>query len=378
MQFLLEPGVVYLNHGSFGACPREVHNEYQRLQRQLESQPTRFLQREFPDLLLAARVRLADYIGATAEELVFVSNPTYAVNEIARSLKLGSADEVLCSDQEYGACLNAWQFMSAKNGFRVVQQPISIPAASDEQMIEQFWSRVTDATRVIFLSHITSPTALTMPVRAICRRAAQRNILTVIDGAHAPGQIEIDVHDIGADFYVGTCHKWMCAPKGSGFLYARRELQSLMEPLVVGWGWGEEHRQINSGSDFLDAHQWLGTHDPAAYLSVPRAIEFQAEHDWPAVRTRCHELAVAAANRAARIPGVQRVHADAFFHQMSLVELTESCEVDELKTRLYNEYRVEVPVVSWKGRSFIRISIQAYNTQADVDQFVRALRSVLS
>lgn len=379
MEFLLEPNIVYLNHGSFGACPRVVHDEYQRLQRRLESQPARFLQREFPDLLASARSRLAQFIGAHDDEVVFVTNPTFAVNEIARSLPLAAGDEVLVSDQEYGACINAWQFLRQKKGYEIVVQSIGWPIVSNEAIIEQFWSGVTANTKVIFLSHITSPTALTLPVREICHRAREQGIITVIDGAHAPGQLDLDVKDVGADYYVATCHKWMCAPKGAAFFYARREMQRQIEPLVVGWGWGED-RLIHCGSDFLDYHEWLGTHDPSAYLTVPKAIEFQQQEDWPLVRRRCHALAVELLDRAADLSGVQRVHPNEMFQQMALMELTEVNDpehIAQIKSRLYDDHRIEVPVTPWKGRVFVRVSIQAYNTEDDVDQFVQAMRTVL-
>ena len=375
--FLLEPGVTFLNHGSFGACLKVAFDEYQRFQRQLESQPVRFLQRELPQLLSNARAKLADYIGAEHDEVVFVTNPTFAVNEIARSLELGVGDEVLVSDQEYGACHNAWTFMSQKCGYSIVQQSIRMPIESNEQMVEDFWSGVTDKTKVIFLSHITSKTALTIPVREICHRARERGgIITVIDGAHAPAQIDVDVKAINADFYTATCHKWLCAPKGSAFLYARKEVQPLLEPLVVGWGWGPE-RLFDSGSDFLDYHEWLGTHDPSRYLAVPAAIDFQAKHNWPDVRGKCQELAREFVRRASELDGVQRVHADAFYQQLALVELIHGGDEKQIKAQLYDEHRVEVPVIRWKDRVFVRASWQAYNTSEDVDAAVQALHETV-
>lgn len=378
MEFMLEPGVVFLNHGSFGACPRDVHDEYQRLQRRLEAQPVRFLQRELPDLLGQARAQLARFIGSDAGDVVFVPNPTFAVNEIARSLRLAPRDEVLMSDHEYGACRNAWRFMAPRVGFSIVEAPVPLPVGSDEEIVERLWAGVTSRTKAIFLSHITSPTALTLPVAEICRRARQRGIVTVIDGAHVPGQIDLDVTAVGADFYVATCHKWMCAPKGSAFFHARREMQHLIEPLVVGWGWGED-RLVDRGSDFLDFHEWLGTDDPSAYLTVPRAIEFQAANDWPAVRSTCHELAVDTADRASAIPGVEAVHEPDSYAQMVLLELTGSTgsrDPSPIQTRLYDEHRVEVPVISWNGRVFVRVSVQAYNTVDDIEALVASLRAV--
>ena len=214
MEFLLDPDVVFLNHGSFGACPRVVHDQYQRIQRELERQPVYFMQHRLPEMLSAARGHLAQFIGAEHEEVVFVTNPTYAANALARCLNLGEGDELLTSNHEYGACMNAWRFMQQRAGFEIVQQPIELPVASEDEIVASIWQRVTEKTKVIFLSHITSTTALTLPVAEICRRAKQRGILTIIDGAHVPGQLELDVKEVDADFYVGTCHKWLCGPKG--------------------------------------------------------------------------------------------------------------------------------------------------------------------
>ncbi len=380
MDFLLEPGVAFLNHGSFGACPREVHDEYQRLQRRLERQPVRFLQRELPDLLRSARAELARFVGSDDGDVVFVPNPTFAVNEIARSLTLTEGDEVLMSDHEYGACRNAWLYLAPKAGFTVVEAPVPVPTESTDEIVERVWAGVSGRTKIIFLSHITSPTALTVPVAEICHRARRHGIVTVIDGAHVPGQLDLDVAAVGADFYVATCHKWMCAPKGSAFFHAQRDVQHLIEPLVVGWGWGDD-RLFDRGSDFLDLHEWLGTDDPSAYLAVPAAIGFQEAHDWPSVRSRCHELALTAVRRAAEIDGVEAVHPPELFAQMALVELTAASgdgAGSAIQARLHDEHRVEVPVVSWSGRLFVRISVQAYNTEADIDALVAGLRAVIT
>ncbi|MCP4189009.1 MAG: aminotransferase class V-fold PLP-dependent enzyme [Planctomycetaceae bacterium] len=377
MEFLLESDFVFLNHGSFGACPLEVHEEYQRLQRQLESQPVRFMQQELQPLLQVARSKLADFVGADHDDLVFVANPTYAVNEIARSLQLVPGDEVLVSDQEYGACHNAWRFMSQKQGFSIVEQEIVLPVTSHEEIVEQFWKGVTDQTKVLFLSHITSPTALTLPVTEICQRARERRIITVVDGAHAPGQIDLDLEKIGADFYTGTCHKWLSAPKGAAFLFARREIQSRIEPLIVGWGWGTEARTVDSGNDFLDSHEWLGTSDPSAYLTVPKAIEFQQQNSWHTVRQRCHQLAIQAIEIASEVPGLARVHPNEFFQQMALIEITRKIDdPDRLKQQLF-EMKIEVPVIQWKDRVFVRISVAAYNTLADLQRLVMALAKLI-
>ena len=378
-EFQLDPDVAFLNHGSFGACPREVHDEFARLHRRLESEPVRFIQRELPDLHSAARCRLANYLGANDDEVVFVPNPTFAVNEIARSMELASGDEVLATNHEYGACNNAWKFMSRKLGYEVVRQELPLSLKSNEEFVETLWSGVSEKTRVIYVSHITSPTAVTWPVADICQRAREQGIITLVDGAHGPGQLPLDMKQIGADFYVGACHKWLCASKGSSFFYARREMQQHIEPLIVGWGWGSDRTQFRTGSDFVDFHTWLGTHNPCAYLTVPTAIEFQESRDWNTVRRSCHELAAKLLEQATcELPDVSRVHDDAFFQQMALLEITRPVDEPDLHIRLYENHRVEVPVIRWDDRHFVRASIQAYNTIEDVERLVGALKVELS
>ncbi|MBN1661062.1 MAG: aminotransferase class V-fold PLP-dependent enzyme, partial [Anaerolineae bacterium] len=244
--FLLQPDVVFLNHGSFGACPRSVFEVYQRWQLELERQPVEFLGRRAPELMRAARQALGSYLGAEADDLVYVPNATTGLNAVARALPLLPGDEVLATDHEYGALDRTWRFVCARRGARYVNQPVPLPVESAEQVVEAIWGGVTERTRVLFLSHITSPTALILPVEALVRRARSAGILTVIDGAHVPGQTPLDLEALGADFYSGNCHKWLCSPKGAGFLYARREVQNLLEPLVVSWGWQPEENTLLS------------------------------------------------------------------------------------------------------------------------------------
>ena len=228
-QFLLDPNIIFLNHGSFGACPKPVFERYQWWQRELERQPVEFLGRRHDDLLDAARARIADYLGAEADDLVFVTNATSGLNVIARSLVLQEGDEILTTDHEYGALNLTWDHVCAKVGARYVHHPIPLPVGDPADVVESFWSAVTPRTKAIFLSHITSPTALILPVTEICHRAREAGILTIIDGAHAPGQIPLDLTAMGVDIYAGNFHKWLCAPKGSGFLYVRPHLQADVE-----------------------------------------------------------------------------------------------------------------------------------------------------
>jgi isopenicillin-N epimerase len=373
--FMLRPGITFLNHGSFGACPRPVFDVYQDWQRELEAQPVEFLGRRLNGLLAEARGRLADYVGTQADNLAFVPNATHGINIVARSLDLQPGDEVLGTDQEYGAVERTWRFNCEPHGARYISRPLELPARDAAEMVEQLWAGVTERTRVILVSHISSPTALIFPIAEICRRARAAGILTVVDGAHAPGQIDLDMEAIGADFYSGNCHKWLCAPKGAGFLYARPELQPQLKPLIVSWGWQAERP---GPSPFVDYFEWIGTMDPSAYLSVPAAIDFQARNNWPAVRAACHELLLEASRQLTDLTGLEPFSPDStdWWVQMRTLPLP-PCDVEQVKARLWDEYRVEVPLVQWRARQYVRLSIQAYNTPNDIDRLMEGLRRIL-
>ena len=375
--FLLDPDIIFLNHGSFGATPRPVLEAYQQWQRRLEHQPVRFFLSEIANHFAVARQSLADFLHAGQDDLVFVPNATFGVNVVARSLPLGPGDEVLTTNHEYGACDNVWHFLSQKQGFTYRQQPIPLPLSSDDTIVEQLWQGVTERTRVIFLSHITSNTAVQFPVQAICQRARESGILTLVDGAHAPGQIPLNLKQVGADFYTGNCHKWLCAPKGAAFLHSRPAAQHFIEPLVVGWGWGED-RQLTFGSDFLDYLQYLGTNDLSAYFAVADAIKFREAHQWEQVQAACHILLQKALRGIEMIAGLASIYPhDASYHQMAVMPLPPVSNLQALQERLYTEFKVEVPLTSWQDQHFIRVSVQGYNTAADIDTLLTALTALL-
>jgi isopenicillin-N epimerase len=382
--FNLDPDIHFLNHGSFGACPRPVFEAYQGWQRGLERQPVEFLGRRVDGLLAESRAALAVFLGADADDIVYFPNPTTALNMVARSLAnpslaarsgaiLRPGDEVLTTDHEYGALDRTWEYVCSLTGARYVHRPIPLPLPRPAAFVEHFWAGVTPRTRIIFISHITSPTALIFPVEEICRRARAAGILTIVDGAHAPGQVELDVARVGADIYAGACHKWLCGPKGAAFLHARRAVQPLLEPLVVSWGWQSDHP---SASPFIDWHEWQGTRDVSAYLTVPHAIRFQRDHGWAAVRAACHALAVETRERIVALTGMPPICATDAFGQMFAAELP-GCDVETLKARLYDEFRVEVPAIRWRGRVFVRVSFQAYNDRGDADALLAGLRFLL-
>ncbi len=374
--FLLRPDVVFLNHGSFGACPRQVFEEYQRWQLELERQPVEFLGRRFNALMRQARQALGEFVGADADDLVYVTNATVGLNIIARSLPLGPGDEVLATDHEYGALDRMWKFICAKRGARYIRQPVPLPIESASQVIEAIWSGVTSRTRVLFISHITSPTAIIFPVAELVRRARQAGIMSVIDGAHAPGQLALNLGDLGADWYVGNLHKWLNAPKGSAFLYARRERQPLLEPLVVSWGWESEQP---GPSRFVDEQEWQGTRDIAAYLAVPAAIRFFQEHDGPRLQQQCHELLREARQRIGALTGLSPVTPDSpeWYAQMAAFPLP-PCDAETLKQCLYDRFHIEVPILLWHGQPFVRVSVQSYNTPSDIEALIEALQILLA
>ncbi len=367
--FLLRPDVVFLNHGSFGACPRPVFDAYQQWQRELERQPVDFLGRRFADLMGEARAVLAGYVGADADDLVYLPNATTGLNIVARSLPLETGDEVVTTDQEYGAAERTWRFVCERRGAKLVQVRLPVPVESPEQIVETLWAQVTSRTRVLFFSHLTSPTALILPAADLVRRARGAGIITVVDGAHAAGQIPLDLTALGADFYAASCHKWMCAPKGSGFLWARRETQPLLHPLVVSWGWRE---------GFIKEQQWQGTRDPAAYLATPAAIEFLRSPAWRDVPQRCHALAAEARAALLESGGLPALSPDGdrWYAQMVSAPLPLT-DGDGAQRRLREEFRVEVPIVAWRERQLLRVSVQGYNTQADIEALRRGVSHLL-
>lgn len=376
--FLLHPNITFLNHGSFGACPRPVFAEYQHWQRVLEEEPVEFLGRRLDGLLAEARAPLGTFLGTSPDNLVFVPNATYGMNVIAHSFPLEPGDEVLGTTHEYGAVERTWTFICEAKGAYYRSQPITLPATSTEAIIEQLWQGITPHTRALVISHITSPTALIFPIAEMCRRAAAQGIYTIIDGAHAPGQIDLALDDIGADFYTGNLHKWVCAPKGAAFLYARPDRQPVLQPLVVSWGW----RANSPGpSSFQDYFGWTGTSDPSAYLSVPAAIAFQQQHDWPAVRAMCHELASAASQRIGALTGLPPISPETpdWYGQMRAIPIPYTLESREaVQQRLWDDFQIEIPVIDWQDARFVRISIQAYNSPRDVDRLVNALMEMFS
>lgn len=364
-QFLLDPDVVFLNHGSFGACPRLVFERYQAWQLELERQPVEFMGRRYNELLAEARTALGRFVGSAPDNLIFVPNATAGLNTVARSLNLRAGDEILMSDHEYGALNLMWDYIARETGAELVVQKLPLPVQDEADLVEAIWRGVSPRTRVLFLSHITSPTALILPVEELIRRARTRGIFTMIDGAHVPGQLPLTLDELGVDFYSGNCHKWLCAPKGSAFVYISPERHALIEPLIISWGWDKE--------TLPERTRWQGTRDISAYLSVPAAIQFQQDNDWSTVQKRCHDLAIDVMLRACAIVGEAPLAMPRFFGQMVAIPLPHATDATQLKHYLYEEHRIETPITHHEGRLYLRVSIQGYNTASDAQILCDAL-----
>jgi isopenicillin-N epimerase len=370
--FLLDPAVAFLNHGSYGAVPRPVLEAYQRWQMTIERQPVEFFYRRFHTAIDDARAALAAYVNAPLDTLVFMPNATVALNMIARTLTLDAGDEVLTTDHEYGAMDIMWSHLTAQAGATYRAAALPDPIESAAQVIDAITAQFQPQTRVLFLSHVTSPTAITLPLEPIIAAARARGILTIVDGAHAVGQMPLDMQALGADVYTSNCHKWLCAPRTAAFLYVRAEAQRLFEPLILSWG-------FVPGSDFALQNAWLGTLNVAAYLSVPDAIAYQQANDWDQVRARCHALAQSARARLLERCGTPPLTPDdpAWYQQMVAVELPRGGDYSTLNQRLAHEYHVEVPITRRGPRAYVRVSVQAYNDERDIDRLLTALAQAL-
>lgn len=366
--FLIRDDLVFLNHGSFGACPKAVFERYQAWQLELERQPIDFLLRRRPELMRDATARAAAYLNVPPRELVFTTNATVGLNTAAKSLRLNAGDEILTTNHEYGAVNRMLEFVAAKRGARIVRHQVSLPYRSDDAFADAFFASVTENTKVIVMSHITSPTALIFPVELICRRAREMNILTMIDGAHVPGQLPLDLQEIAADMYSGNFHKWLCAPKGAAFLHVRQEHHEMIDPLVISHGW-------RADADFNERNEWQGTRDISAYLTVPAAIDYQQEHCWEQVRADCHTLARLTQAQLCDCFGLEPLSAKQF-SQMVTIPLPE-CDVAAVQKRLYAEFNIEVPLVQFEKNCGVRVSFQAYNTVDDAHALIGALQAIL-
>ena len=361
-QFLIRPDIAFLNHGSFGACPQPVFERYQAWQRELEREPVDFVDRRLPVLLDGARATLAEYVGCSANDLAFVQNATTGVNLAARSLPLGPDDEVLATDLEYGACDLAWEWVCRRAGAHYVRAPIPLPLREPGAVVDALFAHASEHTRAVSVSHVTSTTGLVLPLEEIVARARALDLVTIVDGAHAPAQVPVDLARLGADYYAGNAHKWLSAPKGAGFLHVRPEHQDRVDAAIVGWGYRE-------GNTFSQRIEEQGTRDPAAWLTVPDAIRFQAERHWDAVRERSRRLTRDARRELCELLGTEPLAPDSMLAQMAAVRLPRPAP--GLSERLFTRHRVEIPLD--RGQTLLRLSVAGYTIRDDIDRLLAAL-----
>jgi len=374
-QFLLDKNITFLNHGSFGACPKPIFDEFQRFQLELENDPVHFIQKKLPVYLKEAKKPLAKFIGCEMEDFFFTPNPTFAINTVMRSLNLQKDDEMLTTNHEYGAMDRTWNYFCKKTGAKYIRQEISLPIVSKEQIIEEFWKGYTSKTKVVFLNQISSSTALIFPVKEICDKAQQLGLITIVDGAHVPGHIDLNIKELNPDFYTGTLHKWMLAPKGSSFLYVKAAFQNDIDPLVVSWGY---ESLFPSESQFLDYHEYQGTQDVSQYLCTPKVIEFLETNNWKQVSNDCKKIVRDNYQRFCDLLGTKPICpiTDEFLGQMASIPVKTSKPM-ELKELLYTKYNIQIPVMPLNGNVYIRYSINAYNSQEDLEVLYKALKEII-
>ena len=382
----LDPDVAFLNHGSFGACPRPVLQAQQRLRERIERQPVRFFVRDLQGLLDAARRELAGFLGADAENLAFVSNATTGVNSVLRSLKWNAGDELLTTDHEYNACRNALDFVAERAGAKVVVAKIPFPIASPDEALEALLARVTERTRIALFDHVTSQTGLVLPVEQAVREFHARGVETLVDGAHAPGMLPLELGALGATYYTGNCHKWLCAPKGAAFLHVSSERRDEIRPVVISHG---ANAPRSDRPRFRHEFDWVGTDDPTAALCVPEAIRFMESllpGGWPALREQNRRLVLTGRKLLCEALGIEAPCPDSMIGTLASLPLpagspeppTSALYADPLQNELLAR-GIEVPVIPWPAppQRLIRISAQIYNRPEQYEQLARSLSEIL-
>jgi isopenicillin-N epimerase len=374
--FLLSPAIRHLNHGSFGACPKPIFEDYQKWQLALERDPVQFFVHDGNTQLQRSKEALADYINCDADDLVMTMNPSYAINIIAKSITLEAGDEILATNHEYGALVRTWEYYCKKAGAKFIQQEIPIPITSKEAFLDAFWEGLTHKTKAIFISQITSMTATIFPVHEICERAKELGILTIVDGAHVPGHIPLDLSKLKADIYTGACHKWMLTPKGCSFLYASKEVQNDFDPLLISWGY---QAAVPGKSKFLDYHQLQGTRDYSAFLTIPAALKYLKDNDWDTVSAKCRQDILNNYESLCDLFDTKPIVpvTSEFLGQICSVPVP----IDNplvLKQELYDNYKIEIPVFQWEDQVFMRLSAQAYVDQEDIDYLKESVSKIVS
>ena len=396
----LDPKVTFLNHGSFGSCPRAVLEVQREWRERLERQPVQFFVRDLEALMEETRRELAQFVKADARGLVFVPNATTGVNAVLRSLRFRRGDELLVTNQEYNACRNALNFVAERAGARVVEAPVPFPLESSDAVVNAVLRRVTRRTRLALFDHVTSQTGLVLPVQRLVRELDARGVDALVDGAHAPGMVPLNLNRLGAAYYTGNCHKWLCAPKGAGFLYVRPDRQHLIRPLTISHG---ANSPRTDRSRFLIEFDWMGTCDPSAWLCIPAALRFMenlpvrssadrtrkpTSSGWPAVMDHNRALALAGRNLLGRTLGIPAPSPDGMIGALAALPIPDAPGKQSMKSPLYldplqdillERHEIEVPIIPWPAppRRVLRISAQLYNALPQYERLAQALAELL-
>lgn len=385
----LDPGVTFLNHGSFGSCPRAVLDRQTQFRELLEKQPVRFLVRELEPLWDAARSSLANFIGADAEDLVFITNATTGVNTVLQSLSLAPGDELLVTNHEYNACRNALNRVAQRTGAKITVAEVPFPFTTEDELVEPILAKVTSRTRLALMDHVTSQTGVIFPIERLVRELSLRGIETLVDGSHAPGMIPLNLNQLGATYYTGNCHKWICAPKGAAFLHVRRDRQEQIRPLVISHG---ANSPRNDRSRFLIEFGWMGTSDPSAMLCVPEALHYMGGRlpgGWPEIMERNHALVVAARDILCRTLSIPEPCPAHFLGSLASVPIPDATTITTPKSPLYldpwqdellEQHQIEVPIIPWPAppKRLLRVSAQLYNSLPQFKNLADALRTLVS
>ncbi|HYQ04230.1 MAG TPA: aminotransferase class V-fold PLP-dependent enzyme [Polyangiaceae bacterium] len=380
--FSLDPNVVYLNHGAFGACPLVVQAKQTQIREWLERNPVHFFLRELERMLDETRSVLGPFIGARPEDLAFVPNATAGVNTVLASLDLEPGAEIIINDHTYPACRNTVQYWAARRSHQVRIAKIPFPCASAEELSQAILAQVTERTRLVLIDHITSPSGLIMPIESLVRTLHERGIDTLVDGAHGPGMLPLALDRLGAAYYTGNLHKWCCAPKGAAFLWVRRDRQALIHPLVISHGWAAPR---SDRPRFLLEFDWPGSFDPSAVLSIPTALAFLEglfEGEFPALYAHNHALALKGRDALCAALGTPPPCPDSLLGSLSVALFPEVTPKVPTPDALYNALvarGIEVPIVPLPGypSGFVRIAAQVYNSESEFSVLAQALREEL-
>lgn len=372
--FQLAPTITFLNFGSFGACPIPVFENYQFWQRKLEEEPVQFITKTGLEALKISKQVFAQYINCDFKDFFFTPNPTTALNTVIKNLKLEVGDEILSTNLEYGAMDRTWNFYCEKTGAKYIQQKISLPIKSTEGFLANFWKGYSSKTKIVFISQITSSTALILPVKEIILKAKELGLITIIDGAHVPGHIHLDLVDLDPDYYTGAVHKWFLAPKGCSFLYVNKKFQNDLEPLIISWGYQSDNP---SDSQFLDYHEYNGTRDFSAYLTIPSIIEFRTKTNWDELTKLSKQLVLEWYPKFCELLEVEPICPinNTFLGQICSIPIKTNHPI-QLKETLYNQYKIEIPITQQLENYFIRISIQPFNTVKELEYLFKTLKTI--